>query len=95
MVKGVSKQVVVVRSPDGEVFEQALFILNENSKKELLDRDAVLKLACNIADKYLKTGKSSAYDSKFEIFKTKLSFFAYGAGGMALIWLITGFFNFF
>ena len=32
MVKGVSKQVIVVQSPDRELFDQAIFILKERNK---------------------------------------------------------------
>lgn len=32
MVKGVSKQVIVVHSPDPKLFEQAIFILKEDAK---------------------------------------------------------------
>lgn len=31
MVKGISRQVIVVRSPDPKLFEQAIFILRENA----------------------------------------------------------------
>ena len=31
MVKGISKQVIVVDAPDPEIFEQAIFILKENA----------------------------------------------------------------
>jgi hypothetical protein len=31
MVKGVSRQVIVVRSPDEKLFEQAIFILKEDA----------------------------------------------------------------
>ena len=34
MVKGVSKQVIVVHSPDPKMFEQAIFILRERSVGE-------------------------------------------------------------
>ena len=37
MVKGISRQVIVVHSPDRKLFEQAIFILNENA----VDREAV------------------------------------------------------
>ena len=30
MVKGISRQVIVVQSPDKKVFEQAIFIVKEN-----------------------------------------------------------------
>ncbi len=32
MVKGVSKQVIVVHAPDPKLFEQAIFILKEDAK---------------------------------------------------------------
>ena len=32
MVKGVCRQVVVVQSPDKKIFEQAIFILNDNAR---------------------------------------------------------------
>ena len=32
MVKGISRQVIVVRTPDPELFEQAIFILKEGAK---------------------------------------------------------------
>ena len=31
MVKGISRQVIVVRSPDPKLFEQAIFILREDA----------------------------------------------------------------
>lgn len=31
MVKGVSKQVIVLHSPEEKLFEQAIFIINENA----------------------------------------------------------------
>ena len=31
MVKGVSKQVIVVHSPEDKLFEQVIFILNEST----------------------------------------------------------------
>ena len=37
MVKGISRQVIVVHSPDKKLFEQAIFILNENA----VDRNGI------------------------------------------------------
>ena len=34
MVKGISKQVIVVQSPDKKLFEQAIFILNEKAVEQ-------------------------------------------------------------
>ncbi|MBQ8910484.1 MAG: hypothetical protein IJY91_05530 [Oscillospiraceae bacterium] len=34
MVKGISKQVIVVNSPDKKLFDQAIFILSDDAMKE-------------------------------------------------------------
>lgn len=46
MVKGVSRQVIVVRSPDPAMFEQAIFILKDDAVgKEGVTDEALLKEA--------------------------------------------------
>ena len=43
MVKGISRQVILVQSPDTNLFEQAIFILKENAEAvtdEMLLREA-------------------------------------------------------
>ena len=46
MVKGISKQVIVVNSPDKKLFEQAIFILNENAvAKDGITDEILLKEA--------------------------------------------------
>lgn len=42
MIKGVSRQVIVVHSPDTRLFEQAIFILNDhvNVTEEMLLQEA-------------------------------------------------------
>lgn len=88
MVLGVSKQVVVVSSPDDEIFEQAIFILNENKTSLALDNNDVLKLACNIANQYIKTGKS--YSDKKQInIKSYILPFTLGAVTMLSIGILT------
>lgn len=43
MVKGISKQVIVVHAPDPKLFEQAIFILKEDAIG--ISNDALLKEA--------------------------------------------------
>ena len=45
MVKGISRQVIVVQSPEPKMFEQAIFILNEKAVGEGISDDALLKEA--------------------------------------------------
>lgn len=49
MVKGISKQVIVVQSPDPQLFEQAIFILRENAvNKDGVTEASLLKEANRI-----------------------------------------------
>ena len=45
MVKGISRQVIVVHSPDPKLFEQAIFILKEDAVGEGVTDEALLKEA--------------------------------------------------
>ena len=45
MVKGISRQVIVVHSPEPKLFEQAIFILNDEAVKKGITEDALLKEA--------------------------------------------------
>lgn len=59
MVKGISRQVIVVRSPDQKLFEQAIFILREEALGEGISDEAILRQAKLAAEGYLsaKTGR--------------------------------------
>ena len=45
MVKGISRQVIVVQAPEPKMFEQAIFILKEDALGEGITDDALLKEA--------------------------------------------------
>lgn len=45
MVKGISKQVIVVHSPDRELFDQAIFILRDEAVGRGITEDMLLKEA--------------------------------------------------
>jgi len=45
MVKGISRQVIVVHSPDPKLFEQAIFILKDDAVKQGVTDEALLKEA--------------------------------------------------
>lgn len=45
MVKGISRQVIVVHPPEPKLFEQAIFILREDAVGEGVTDDALLKEA--------------------------------------------------
>ena len=84
MVKGISRQVIVVHAPDPKLFEQAIFILKDDAVGEGITDEALLKEARNaIRGSVDKEGKKKRY-------------YLYGAvwasGGAlitGLIWLLT------
>ncbi|MBE6917309.1 MAG: hypothetical protein E7470_05365 [Ruminococcaceae bacterium] len=45
MVKGVSRQVIVVHSPDPELFEQAIFILKDDVVRDGVTQETLLQEA--------------------------------------------------
>lgn len=47
MVKGISRQVILVHSPDPELFEQAIFILKEGTRQGITD-EQLLKEATGL-----------------------------------------------
>ena len=48
MVKGISRQVIVVHSPDPKLFEQAIFILKDEAVEKGITEEALLKEAQSI-----------------------------------------------
>ena len=57
MVKGITRQVILVKSPDPRLFEEAIFIVQEEAlAREGVTAERVLKEARRAADGYLKQG---------------------------------------
>ena len=59
MVKGISKQVIVVNSPDKELFDQAIFILKDEAvgqgiTEELLLKEAKKTIGVSAKKRYLR-----------------------------------------
>ena len=62
MVKGISRQVIVVHAPDPKLFEQAIFILKDDAVGEGITDEALLKEARNaIRGSVDKEGKKKRY----------------------------------
>ncbi len=61
MVKGVSRRVVVVKSPDKRLFEEAIFILSEEALRTGgITAEDIISEACNVAATYMRKNTSSA-----------------------------------
>lgn len=82
MVKGNTRQVIVVRSPDTKLFEQAIFLLREDvlEKRGVGERE-LLEEARRVADGYVP--------AKGRRRLPPLCWAAIGAAPIGLAWLIT------
>ena len=82
MVKGISKQVIVVHSPEEKLFEQAIFILNEKAIGcEGVTEASLLRQA----NKLLGTHKVEGNVR----FRTRLFWALTGAIGVGVVWILT------
>lgn len=58
MVKGITRQVILVKSPDPKLFEEAIFIVKEEAfAREGIDAQQVIKQARQAANGYLKENR--------------------------------------
>lgn len=83
MVKGVSRQVIVVQSPDPKLFEQAIFILKDEAVTQGITDELLLKEAQQAIKGPVRSGK-----------KRRLTLYGpvWACGGAVLTgiaWLIT------
>ncbi|MBQ9647909.1 MAG: hypothetical protein IJV43_06075 [Oscillospiraceae bacterium] len=87
MVKGTSRRVIVVDSPDTDLFEQAIFIVRNDV---LSDRGVTAQMlvdeACRVARSCART-----HTPPRRLFRGNTPMFwgALGAGATAVVWLIS------
>ena len=86
MVKGVTRQVVMVRAPGSDLFEQAIFLIRADAaEKSGVTEQTLLRQAKQAAERY--TGGCLAGG-----WRAKLLYSLLGAGGVGLLWLLTAVF---
>ena len=84
MVKGISKRVVVVQPDDSAVFEQAIFIVRDGGRQD------IIKEAQTVAERYLR--QSSQRVRRYRKHYTGLQRLLSAGGGAlltALVWAAT------
>jgi len=92
VVKGMNKRVVVVKSPDPKVFEQAIFIVREDFASSNGKEIDVLKEAEKVADDYLKSASAASKNILSKL--PPAVFSAVGAVLVGLLWLTFHFFGY-
>ena len=87
MVRGTSRRVIVVESPDTNLFEQAIFIVrNDALSKDGVTAQQLVDEACRVARSYTRTHGSR----RGALWRSSPVFWgAAGALGIALVWLLS------
>ena len=82
MVKGISRRVIVVDSPDPHIFEQAIFIIRNESAGGVSSQQLVDQ-AVHVAKSYARYHTVPKRRLRFTPFMAALS----GAAAIAFVWL--------
>ena len=86
MVKGISRRVVVVDSPDQRYFEQAIFIVRNDAAGEGVTAQALVEEARRVARNY--AGGDHGRFSRAWRELTPAVYALVGAGGIGLVWML-------
>ena len=86
MVKGISRQVIVVHSPDPHLFEQAIFIVRNDAAHSGVSAQQLVDEACRVAKNYTRRLPQETPIRKTTLFWTVLSVAA--IGGITLLFLL-------
>lgn len=89
MVKGVTRQVVMVRAPEGELFEQAIFLVRSDALgKDGVTDEEILRQAKRAAGHYVCARVPGARLGGRRLL-SRLLFALSGAAAVGLVWLLT------
>ena len=86
MVKGISRRVVVVESPDQRYFEQAIFIVRNEAVGEGVTARELVEEAKRVARDY--AGGDHGRFSRAWLDLSPAVYTLIGAGGIGLAWLV-------
>ena len=86
MVRGISRRVVVVDSPDQRYFEQAIFIVRNDAAGEGVTAQALVEEARRVARNY--AGGDQGRFSRAWRELTPAVYTLIGAGGIGLVWML-------
>ena len=82
MVKGISRQVILVQNPDPELFEQAIFILKDEAIAQGITDEQLLKEAKRLM-------RSAGKSSSRRLLSYGPVWAAMGAALTAVVWFLT------
>ena len=85
MVKGTTRSVILVKSPDPKIFEEAIFIVKEDAKKKGVTSEILVREAQEVASEYIRTHVKKNIFTQMH----PAMFAAAGAGVTGILWAVT------
>ena len=86
VVKGVCRRVIVIKSPELHLFDEAIFIVKEEALRAGgVTGEEIIRQAQQVADNYVRFNLKKNWFSKLPA----PAFAAFGAGATALVWFFT------
>ena len=87
MVKGTTRRVVVVKFPDPKLFDEAIFIVKEDSLRGGVTNEQILREAQETAARYIRSRRMPRRRLLSSL--PSYAFIAIGAGAVAVIWILS------
>lgn len=88
MVKGITRRVVMVKSPDPKIFDEAIFLVREDAKSGGVTTEEIMREARDAAENYIRENEGAKLPFRLPPYVYALL----GAGGTGLAWLLTAIF---
>ena len=80
MVKGTSRRVIIIKSPDPRIFDEAIFLVKEDAGRRGVTGDEIIREAQAAADRYIAEHRSQRKTPRLTVTRPTLI-----VGGAALI----------
>lgn len=87
MVKGTTRRVVVIKSPDPRVFDEAIFIVRDEAASRGVTGAEILSEAQLVAEQYIESHRPQR--SRFAVRLQPHVCAMLGAGFTALLWILS------
>ena len=85
MVKGIPRKVILIKSPDPKVFDEAIFIVRDDALRKAITQEEIIREAQETANKYIEQHVQKKLISRIP----PQIFTLFGAGAVGIVWALS------